>query len=205
MNILEAYIKKYDQIIILILGLPCTNKSEIAKEFEIDLKLPILNINDYIIPDKFKEITINDIKFKIYEDSDNYDWKKLNDDIEKLKSSGIILYGNYLDSHKIDFNYDFSFFYSMNSTLCKNILVEKNMLNEITNSNHESEVKLKIYFENIFNPFYENLKKDIKFNKFYNIKENTTFDNSYDDVFDLLMKLIGEKLTSNKLKNKKQK
>jgi hypothetical protein len=31
-NILEAFIKKYDQFILLIIGLPCTNKSIIAKE-----------------------------------------------------------------------------------------------------------------------------------------------------------------------------
>ena len=47
MNILEAYIKKYKQFIILILGLPCSNKSEIAKELSEDLKLPLININDY--------------------------------------------------------------------------------------------------------------------------------------------------------------
>jgi adenylylsulfate kinase-like enzyme len=44
MNILEAYIRKYNQFIILILGLPCSNKSEIAKELHIDLKLPIIKI-----------------------------------------------------------------------------------------------------------------------------------------------------------------
>ena len=48
MNILEAYLKKYKQIIILILGLPCTNKSEIAKEFGIDLGLEVIKINDYL-------------------------------------------------------------------------------------------------------------------------------------------------------------
>lgn len=188
MNILEAFIKKYKQLIILILGLPCSNKSEIAKELEIDLKLSIININDYLIEGKFKEIEYDKIKFNIYEDSDNYNWDKLNKDVKELKSSGIILYGNYIDQTKINFDYNFAFFYSMNTILCKKILIEKKLLNfnQIT---HE-----KIYFEKIFYPFYEHLKKNIKFDKFYNIKEKTTFDDSYDEIFDLLMKLINNKL-----------
>ena len=42
MNILEAYINKFGQIIILILGYPCTDKSEIAKELGLDLKIQII-------------------------------------------------------------------------------------------------------------------------------------------------------------------
>ena len=66
MNILQAYIKKYNQIIILILGLPCTNKSEIAKELGIDLGLEVIKINDYLIDGKYKEIDIDGIKTKLY-------------------------------------------------------------------------------------------------------------------------------------------
>lgn len=184
MNILEAFINKYSQMIILILGLPCSNKSEIAKELEIDLGFKILNINDYLIKDKFSEVEYDGIKFKIYEDTNNYDWEKFNNDVNELKSSGVIIYGNYIDISKIDFKFDFSFFYSLNTNLCKKILIENNLLdiNDIKNE--------KIYFENIFNPKYEELKKNIKFNKFYNIKEDTLFNDSYDDVFNLLMELI---------------
>lgn len=189
MNILEAFIKKYSQLVILILGLPCTNKSEIAKELEIDLRLPILNINDYLIKDKFKELEFDNVVFKIYEDTDNYDWDKFNNDVGGLKSSGVIIYGNYIDSNKINFKCDFSFFYSMNMTLCKQILIEKNLLD--TNDLKQNE---SIYFEKIFIPKYEELKQNIKFNKFYNIKEDTKFDDSYDNIFDLLMDLIKSKI-----------
>jgi uridine kinase len=189
MNILEAFIKKYGQIIILILGLPCTNKSEIAKELSLDLNLPTININDYLIKDKFVEVEVKDTKFKIFENSENYNWDKLNSDVKKLKSEGVILYGNYFDKDKIDFHIDFSFFYSMNTTLCKKILIEKKLLEY-----DESDEKIKIYFEEIFNPNYEKLKKKHSMNKFYNVKEDTKFDESYDGLFDLLMKLINSKL-----------
>ena len=189
MNILEAYIKKFGQIIILVLGLPCTNKSEIAKELGIDLNLPIIKINDFLIKDKYKEIKIDEIKFNIYEDSENYDWEKFNSTINELKNKGVILYGNYLDINKIDWDIDFSFFYSMNATLCKKILIEKKMLDF-----DSDDLKTKIYFEKVFNPIYDDLKNVLKINKFFNLKEETTFDNSYDEIFDLLMSLIAKKL-----------
>lgn len=216
MNIVEAYIKKYFQLVILILGLPCTNKSEIAKELEIDLKLPIININDYLDTSKHEEIVYeNDIRFKIYDSPKNYNWDKFNNDVNELKSSGVIIYGNYIDTKKIDFNYDFAFFYSMNTLLCKKILIEKKLIdfnknNNLNNKNYirnvnrkninrenvnmENDIKEKIYFEKIFNPKYEEIKKNVKFNKFFNIKEETTFDISYDEVFDILMNLVKLKL-----------
>ena len=87
MNILEAYIKKYNQIIILILGLPCSNKSEIAKELEIDLNLSLININDYLKQNTFVEKMVSDVKFKLYEHPDNYDWDKLSSDVNNKKKS----------------------------------------------------------------------------------------------------------------------
>lgn len=189
MNILEAYIKKYNQFIVLILGLPCSNKSMIAKELVIDLNLPIININNYLKQDSIIEETIQGITFKLYEHPDNYDWEKLNNDVNEKKTQGLILYGNYIDPSKINFDWDFSFFLSMNTNLCKTLLIEKQIL-----PYKDEEEKVKIYFDEIFNPIYEKLKKDIKINKFLNIKETTKFDETYDKLFDLLMSYINAKL-----------
>ena len=188
-TILDVYLKKYKQIIILILGLPCSNKSEISKELNRDLKLNIININKYMIPGKFKKVIVDNNNFNIYEDSDNYNWNKLNDDINKKKSEGIILYGNYINKEKINWNPDFIFFYSVKTELCKKIIIEKKKLNV-----DKSDNKIKIYFEKIFNPFYENLKKSLKINMFFNVKEDTKFADAYNKIFDLLMILIQKKL-----------
>jgi hypothetical protein len=189
MNILEAYIKKYKQIIILILGLPCSSKSEIAKELADDINLSLFNINDYLKQDAFIEKTISDVKFKLYEHPDNYNWTSLNEDVNTKKSNGIILYGNYIDKDKLDFDIDFCYFLNMNANLCKNILIEKQML-----PYKEDDEKVKIYFKDIFNPIYEQLKQDLKINKFFNIKENTIFNEVYDEMFDNLMELIKKKV-----------
>ena len=190
-NILEAYMNKYNQFILLIIGLPCTNKSIIAKEFEIDLKLPIIKINDYIKKNTFIKKEVDNIKYKLYDDADNYDWNKLNNDVnKKIKDDrGVILYGSFIDTQKIDFNINFTFFLNMNNGLCKSILIKKKHI-----PYKEDDSKIKIYFEKIFNPIYDSLKLNININKFYNIKEKTKFNEIYDNMFDTLMDLIYKKL-----------
>lgn len=189
MNILEAYIKKYHQIIILILGLPCSNKSSIAKELVLDLGLPIININDYLKSDKYIEKEVSGVNFKLYEHPDNYDWDKLNIEVNKKKVAGVILYGNYVDKSKLDFTPDFVYFMNMNTGLCKNILIEKQML-----PYKDEDEKVDIYFKEIFNPIYDKVKEEFKINKFFNLKENTMFETIYDELFDNLMELIKKKL-----------
>lgn len=190
-NILEAFIKKYDKFILLIIGLPCTNKSIIAKELEKDLNLPIININNYVKKNAFIKKEVENIKYKLYDHIDNYDWDKLNKDVTKIikDKSGVILYGTFIDTEKINFNIDFTFFLNMNNSLCKEILIKKKFL-----PYKEDDNRIKIYFEKIFNPIYDTLKLNININKFYNIKEKTKFNEIYDNLFDTLMDLILKKL-----------
>lgn len=194
MNILQAYIKKYKQIIILIIGLPCTNKSEIAKELGLDLNLKVIKINDYLIEGKYKEIDINGKLTKIYEDLDSYDWDKFNYTVNQHKSDGLVIYGNYLDSTKIDWNNDFVFFYSMGTKLCKQILLETKMIESISSNPTESDEFLNNYFNNYFNPLYSKIKQSFTVNKYFNVKDDTKFNESYDELFDILMDLITKKL-----------
>ena len=193
MNIFEAYLNKYGQMIILLLGLPCSNKSELAKELAIDLNIPKININSYLKENAFIEKNIDGVEFKLYEHVDNYNWDKLNQDVNTSKSKGIILYGNYIDITRIDFQIDFSYFINMNTSLCKKLLEEKKLL-----PYSSSDEKVKIYFDKVFNPLYENLKQTLKINKFFNVKETTTFDEIYDELFDNLMNGINRKINSNR-------
>lgn len=117
MNLIEAYLKYFNQLIILLIGYPCTNKSSYAKDLCLDASLNIINLNDYLIKDKYIEKVFTDvsnnnkeIKFKIYEDSENINWVKFNDDINNLKSSGVVIHCNFLDKEKINFDIDFAFY-----------------------------------------------------------------------------------------------
>ena len=67
MNIIEAYIKHFNQLIILIIGIPTSNKSEIAKELFTDIKptFTLININDYM--NGFTEKEVDGVKFKLYD------------------------------------------------------------------------------------------------------------------------------------------
>ena len=61
-----------------------------------------------------------------------------------------------------------------------------------------SVLKVNIYFDNIlvenFNKLREIVKNDLVVNKFFNIKENNTFDDIYDKLFNKLMENINTKL-----------
>lgn len=189
MNVLEAFINKFNQIIILILGLPCTNKSNYAKELSKDLNIQLIKINDFLIKDKYVEKIIDNNKFKLYEDVDNFDWDSFNKKINEIKSNGVIIYGNFLDINKINFDIDQIYFYSMNHNLCKKLLDEKKIF-----GNELNEEQKKIYFENIFVPLYDEFKQKLKINKFYNIKQDSEFNLIYDDLFDSVIKFIENKL-----------
>lgn len=190
MNIVEAYIKQNGQFILLILGLPCSNKSRVAKEFASDLNFALIKINNYLKADSYVETVVDDVKFKLYEHSDNYNWDKLNEDVESVKEKGAVIYGNYIDTTKINFSIDFCYFLDMKQELCKKLLIEKKLLPYA-----EDDDKVKIYFEKIFNSFYKDtLIKNIQINKFLNLAEQTNYDKLYDDLYDTLMEQIKGKI-----------
>jgi hypothetical protein len=130
LNIIEAYLKEYDQMIILLIGMPTSNKSNIAKELESDIepKFTLININNYL-EKKFINVEAKNINFKLYDHPDNINYSKLFDDINKVKSTGVILYGNSIDPNKIkDIKVDFSYFFDIKQTFLKNNLINKKKL-----------------------------------------------------------------------------
>ena len=190
-NILEVFIKRNKQIIIFIFGMPCSNKNEVAKEINNTFNLHLINQNSYLLK-KTIEKTIDNETYKIYEHEDNYDWEKFNEDVNNNKSKGVIIYGNFIYPNKIDFTIDFTLFIGMNKTLCKECLVNKKMLPD--------NDKTDLYLKNILFPTYDELKKVLKINKFYNIKSDTKLDDINDNVYDDLIELIKKNLDGDNYK-----
>ena len=199
-NIIEAYLKEFGQMIILLIGMPTSNKSNLAKKLESDIepKFTLININDYF-EKNFIDVEVKNINFKLYDHPDNINYSKLFDDINKVKSTGVILYGNSIDTNKIkDIKIDFSYFFDVKPNLLKNNLIKNKKLPFSTSQEEHIDEKindkLEIYIKDILIPIYNNIKKNIKFNKFYNIKEDTQFIDIYDNLFDYFILLIKKKL-----------
>jgi len=141
LNIIEAYLKEFGQMIILLIGMPTSNKSNIAKELESDIepRFTIININNYI-EQKFINQEAKNINFKLYDHPDNINYSKLFDDINKVKSTGVILYGNSIDPNKIkDIKIDFSYFFDIKPTFLKNNLIKIKKLPFSTPSEEQSQ------------------------------------------------------------------
>jgi hypothetical protein len=198
MNLIEAYLKYFNQLIILLIGYPCTNKSSYAKDLSLDASLNIINLNDYLIKDKYIEKVFTDvsnnnkeIKFKIYEDTENINWNKFNEDINNFKSSGVIIHCNFLDKEKINFDIDFAFYFYTSIKYCKEIISNNNLLNfEKKDINH--------YFEFVFIPFYSNYDQNIKniftVYKYFKINETSNNDDIYNTLFDVIMNNLQSKI-----------
>lgn len=189
-NIVEEYINQKKQMVILLLGPQGSKKSELAKMLNNDFNFKLIKINDYYKNDNYVEKEIDNIKLKIYEHTDNYDWDKLSDVVNKYKSTGVILYGNNIDINKINFKIDFVFFTSIKNQLYKEYIIKHNILDT------KKEYYINLYINNYITPLYENLKSKLKINKFFNIKENTDINDTYKELFDILINTIKKIINS---------
>lgn len=189
MNILEKYLLDNKQLIIAIIGYQGSKKSEFAKKLSNDFKFKLININDYYKENSFIEENIKDATIKIYEHYDNYNWKELSTKVNKLKSKGVVLYGNIIDVDKTTFTIDYMFFITIKNTQFKEFLIKNNKISL-------KENYLDLYITNYITPLYENLKKKIKVNKFYNIKDKNDIEKIYQDLFNYLIISIKKKINS---------
>jgi hypothetical protein len=210
-NILEKFVNTNGKIVILIIGMPCTNKSQIAKILSEDLnnnlrpiytkkRVNIINLKDYFLESNYKVIDVKAqysdkiIKYNIYETTDNYDWEALNTELIK-DNGGSIIFGNFIDIEKLKFKINYSFFLDMSISLCKKIMIDKQIL-PIKKDSKDSDFKLNSYFEHVFIPSYEKIKEQVKINKFFNVKNGSDeeINKIYDSLYKSLTLLIQETL-----------
>ena len=181
MSILDEYKNQKKQMIVLLLGYQGSKKSKIAKLLNEDFKFKLIKINDYYEDNKYIEKKINDKIFKIYEHVDNYDWNKLSEEVNKYKTTGVILYGNIIDIKKINFKFDFIFFTSIQNKLYAEYIIKHKLFDNI------DEDYINLYTTNYITPLYDNIKKELQINKYYNIKKDTDIKKIYDELYNYLI------------------
>lgn len=108
MNIVEAYIKFNEGLIILISGLSGSGKTKLMSDIERDFKIQSVNIENFCIKENNKTVTLpNDVTVTDWDHIDSYDWDKINKTISDKKSKGIVVCGPYFPTDKLQFKSDF--------------------------------------------------------------------------------------------------
>jgi energy-coupling factor transporter ATP-binding protein EcfA2 len=205
MNIIEAYIKYNDGICILISGLSGSGKSSIANKMNKLFNIDILNLDSYCIENNDRKFQLTDsISITDWEHIDSYNWENFNKDLIKYKKKGVIAYGPYFPTNKINIEAD----YHLNVRITKQKLEENrhNFIKENPFKCKELTEYLNTPIEHLIinkmsYPYYLNYTKESTVTKVFDVADNTT-DKMYKDMcyflFALIKKSFEEKNTSSK-------
>lgn len=105
MNIVEAYIKFHNQLVIFVSGVSGSGITHLAKILKDDLKLELVSYAPYVKKELGEQVTLPDGSTTINYDTDNtIDWDGLNKEINEKKAKGVIVYGPSFPSNKLDPN-----------------------------------------------------------------------------------------------------
>lgn len=114
-NIVEAYLKFNKKLIIYVSYfdncMRTEGHSDILTGLSKYLNLKLINIKDYVTPEKKK---IRNYEYDDYYHDDFYNYSKLNDDVENSKVNGVFLVGSFLDCSKVTFSIDYHIHLSLN-------------------------------------------------------------------------------------------
>lgn len=199
MNIVEAYVKFNNGMIIIISGLSGSGKTKVASYIEKDLKIKKIDLDDYCKEENHITVKLpNDITVEDWDHIDVYDWKKFNEDVEKYKNRGVVLCGAYFPSDKITSNVDFH----IHIKISKQQIIEKRTeyikkypdkcptLKEHLDSNI-----VKLLINTVTYPHYIEYRNKSKIDLWISADELTT-EKIYDNVFDFLMGKIQQFLNA---------
>ena len=224
MNIVEAYIKFNNGLIILLSGLSGSGKSNIASMIENDFKIKKINIEDFCVTENNRNITLTDdndnkLDVKDWDHIDAYDWNAINTHINQNKINGVVVCGPYFPTNVLTFKPSFHI----------DIKISKQILIDRRHQYIEQHLKECPDFEKIFNtPFERIIINKITYSHYVEYRNQSkvdltidvidstqTLDNIYDNIFDFLMKKIQNfldeynksiiKKTDNKKRKEKEK
>ena len=202
MNVVEAYIKFNEQLIILISGFSGSGKTLLGRNIQRDFKLTFINLNDYYKEDYNNIVDLgHDIKVIDWDHPDSIDWDKFNEKVNADKKTGVVCVGFGFPEDKLKFTPNFH----IRIDIPKQRLIEMrhkyldenkdNKLNDFKDSRTELMILNKLSY-----PHYEEIKNKSKYTYKFSLfdKENLTLeeipDKMYDDVFNYLISQIEKKI-----------
>jgi uridine kinase len=209
MNIVEEYINRNKQLVILISGFSGSGKSVLARSLLKDInrnnkkyEFTFLNLNDfYKSDDEYNNeynniVEVGDLKVVDWDSPDAINWDKFNEEINKKKSNGVIVSGFAFPKDKLSFQVDFHIHLKISKDdLIKNRVEYANekIDNKISRSNNlGDEIEKRILNKITFPHYLKSLETSI-INKFISIKYDMLKE-AYDELFDYIMAIIKKKL-----------
>lgn len=199
-NIVQAYIDIKGQLLIFITGISGCGKIQLAKNIARDFKLKIIDQFYYHKKDYNQKILLpNGKQIKNWYSDDATDWDKLNSDINKFKSKGLIVIGSSLPDKKIEAKKD----YHIHLNISKQICMEKRREFISKNKNkypkeylqiNSPEEKLKM--NQLIYPYFLKSTSESQINKFININDLSD-SQIYDKSFQYLIDFIKKELHQN--------
>jgi len=192
MNVVDAYIKFKGQLIILISGLYGTNKTKLAQQLEHDFKIRRLNQFDYFKEnfdkkEKILEETEKPIELINWYQDDAIDWDKLNNDVDKSKSKGVVISGLVFPKELIKFKPNFHIHLNISKQTSLEKLKDKLEADEMYENLNEEIVKR--IMNKFLYPYYLNSIERSAIGKFIKIKDHD-MSKVYDELFDYLIEYI---------------
>ena len=198
-TILDVYLERFKQLIIVVSGMSGSNKSEIADEISKSLKCKHINQNNFINADFKETVEINEKKINIWDSDDAIDWIQFNDKIKETLNDNkiLIVSGTSFNKDKIDFKID----YHIHLKLSKQILLEKrhdfierhSKEPQYENMNNIDKETEKIIFNKYTFPYYLKTTENAIINKFLNINE-IQIDEIVREVFKCIITFVENKI-----------
>jgi len=196
-TIVEEYINKYKQLVILISGFSGSGKTILSKSLSKDFKIDFLNLNDYYKDnwDESNLVELGDIKVVDWDTPDAINWENFNKEVESKKNKGIIISGFSFPQNNLTFKPDFH----IHLRISKDDLIQnrKDYINEKEDSKvaEVNDEMSKRILNKVSFPHYMKSLETSYINKFMSVKSGKEeLKQSYNNIFDYLVENIEKKI-----------
>ena len=194
-TVVEAYIDKHKQLIILLSGFSGSGKTVLGKSLSKDFKIDFINLNDYYKEDWDEVVEIDENKIVDWDSPDAVDWDKLNDYINKNKKKGMIISGFSFPQNKLSVKPDFH----IHLKISKDDLIKNR--NDYVAEKEDSKISqldddmTRRILNKISYPHYMKSLEDSYINKYISVKSGQeSLKETYSTMFDYLIENIEKKI-----------